>query len=44
MIPGEIENSAYVKIWRTNKEYYGIFENGLLKGVWSPLSNVQKLT
>ena len=29
MVPREIENNAYVKFWKTNKEYYGIFENGL---------------
>jgi len=28
--PREIENNAYAKFWRDNKEYYGIFEKGLL--------------
>ena len=27
--PREIENYAYAKFWRDNKEYYGIFEKGL---------------
>jgi len=30
MVPREIENNAYVKFWKTKKEYYGIYENGLL--------------
>ena len=28
-VPGENENNVYVKFWKTNKEYYGIFESGL---------------
>ena len=32
MAPSELEDNAYAKIWRDNKEYYGIFEKGLLKG------------
>ena len=30
MVPRENKNNAYAKFWRTNKEYYGIFESGLL--------------
>ena len=30
MVPRENENDAYAKFWRTSKEYYGIFESGLL--------------
>ena len=29
MVPRENKNNSYVKFWRTNKEYYGIFESGL---------------
>ena len=29
MVPRENKNNAYPKFWRTNKEYYGIFESGL---------------
>ena len=29
MVPRENKNNAYAKFWRTNKEYYGIFESGL---------------
>ena len=29
MVPRENENNAYAKFWRTNKEYYDIFESGL---------------
>ena len=29
-VPGENENKVYVKFWKTNKEYYHIFESGLL--------------
>ena len=29
MVPRENKNNAYEKFWRTNKEYYGIFESGL---------------
>ena len=28
MVPRENKNNAYAKFWRTNKEYYGIFEGG----------------
>ena len=24
IVPGEIENNAYAKFWRENKEYFGI--------------------
>ena len=30
MVPRENENNAYAKFWKTSKEYYGIFESGLL--------------
>ena len=30
MVPGENKNNAYAEFWRANKEYYGIFESGLL--------------
>ena len=30
MIPRENKNNTYAKFWKTNKEYYGIFESGLL--------------
>ena len=33
MVPREIENNAYVKFWKTNKEYYGIFKSGLLEDI-----------
>ena len=29
LTPRELENNAYAKFWRDNKEYYGIFEKGL---------------
>ena len=29
MAPRELEDNAYAKCWREDKEYYGIFENGL---------------
>ena len=29
MFQREIENNAYAKVWRDNKEYHGIFEKGL---------------
>ena len=37
----EIENNAYAKFWRDNKEYYGIFEKGLFKKQlpFRPLAN-----
>jgi len=28
-VPGENGNNVYARFWRTNKEYYGIFESGL---------------
>ena len=31
MAPRENKNNAYAKFWRENKEYYGIFESGLLQ-------------
>ena len=31
MVTRENKNSAYAKSWKTNKEYYGIFENSLFK-------------
>ena len=30
MVPRENKNKAYAKFGGTNKEYYGIFRNGLL--------------
>ena len=30
MVLRENKNNAYAKFWRTNKEYYGIFESGPL--------------
>ena len=30
MVPRENENNTYAKFGGTNKEYYGIFRNGLL--------------
>ena len=30
MVPRENKNNAYAKFGGTNKEYYGIFRNGLL--------------
>ena len=33
MVPRENKNNAYAKFWRENKEYYGIFESGLLANV-----------
>ena len=30
MVPRENKNNAYAKFGGTNKEYYGIFENGLI--------------
>ena len=35
MVPRENKNNAYAKFWRENKEYYGIFESGLLQLVVS---------
>ena len=32
MVPRENKNNGYAKFWRTNKEYYGIFESGLSYG------------
>ena len=29
MVPRVNKNNAYAKFWRINKEYYGIFKNGL---------------
>jgi len=29
MVPRENKNTTYAKFWKTNKEYYGIFESGL---------------
>ena len=29
MVPRQNKNNAYAKFWRTNKDYYGIFESGL---------------
>ena len=28
-VPGENGNNVYARFWRTNKEYYGIFESVL---------------
>ena len=33
MVPRENKNNNYAKFWRTNKEYYGIFESGLLNQI-----------
>ena len=30
MVPRESKSNTYAKFWKTNKEYYGIFESGLL--------------
>ena len=30
MVPRENKNDAYAKFWRTNQEYYGIFDSGPL--------------
>ena len=32
MVPRENKNNAYAKFGGTNKQYYGIFRNGLLQG------------
>ena len=29
----QIENNTYAKFWRDKKEYYGKFENGLLRTI-----------
>lgn len=29
MVPRVNKNNAHAKFWRINKEYYGIFKNGL---------------
>ena len=29
MVPRENKSNTYAKFWKTNKEYYGIFESGL---------------
>ena len=34
-VPCENKNNAYAKFWRTNKEYFGIFESCL----WHKMSN-----
>ena len=34
MVPRENKNNAYAKIWRTNKEYYGVFESTCLPPMW----------
>ena len=31
MAPRELEDNAYAKRWRENKEYHGIFEKGIDK-------------
>ena len=31
MVPRENKNNGYAKLWRTYKEYYGIFERSLLE-------------
>ena len=31
IVSRENKNNAYAKFWTTSKEYYGIFESGLLK-------------
>ena len=31
MVPRENKNNAYAKFGRLNKEYYGIFQSGLLE-------------
>ena len=30
IVPREIENNSYAKFWRDNKEYYGLFEKGII--------------
>ena len=30
MVPRESKNNAHAKFWVTNKEYYGIFQSGLV--------------
>ena len=30
MVPRENKSNTYVKFWKANEEYYGIFESGLL--------------
>ena len=40
MVPREYKNNAFAKFWRTNKEYYGIFESGLLKNLQRFLSTI----
>ena len=34
MVPRENKNNAYAKFWETNKEYYCIFQSGLLQFVF----------
>ena len=34
MVPRENKNNAYAKFWETNREYYCIFQNGLLQFVF----------
>ena len=40
MLPRENKNNAFAKFWRTNKEYYGIFESGLLNDLQRFLSTI----
>ena len=36
IVSRENKNNAHAKFWRTNEEYYGIFESGLWKSKWLP--------
>ena len=40
MVPRENKNNPFAKFWRTNKEYYGIFESGLLNDFQRFLSTI----
>ena len=39
-VPGENGKDVYAKFWRTNKEYYGVFESGLFTTCTIPRSNI----
>ena len=41
MVPRENKNNAFAKFRRTNKEYYGIFESGLLKDLQRFFSTIR---
>ena len=40
MVPRENENNAYANFRETNKQYYGIYRNGLLMCVLQVLSDL----